>query len=88
MEYQPERALPTQIAYPWQATLRTLFALVVAALMVAAVVWALYTGVGVETNVEAVVSAIVVVATAITRVMANPVVNDALAQFNLGTEPR
>ena len=87
MEYQPERALPTQIAYPWQATLRTLFATIVAALMVAAVVWSLYKGVGIETNVEAIVSAIVLVATGITRVMAHPAVNDALAQFNLGTEP-
>ena len=87
MEYQPERAIPTQIAYPWQATLRTLFALIVAALMVAAVVWSLYKGVGIETNVEAIVSAIVVVATAITRVMANPAVNEALETINLGSVP-
>lgn len=89
MSYEPERVVvPTQVAHPWRATIRTIVAGVLAALIVAAVVWALVVGADVEVSVEAVVSATILVAGAITKVMANPAVNQALEHLNLGAGPR
>ena len=80
--------LPSQVAHPWRATVRTGLAVALAVVLVAAVVWALKAGLDIATSVEVVVSAVVVVASAITRIMADPTVNAALDRLNLGPTPK
>jgi hypothetical protein len=74
---------PTQVRHPWRATARTAFALLVALLpVVPEVVGGLHldaTTFGAQT---------IAVATAATRVMALPVVNDVLTKLGLGAEPK
>ena len=84
-DYSPT---PTQVAHPWRATVRTGLAVLLAIVLVAAAVWALAHGLDIETSTEVVVSAVVVVASAITRIMANEAVNDALDKLDLGAAPK
>ncbi|MCY4726686.1 hypothetical protein NYO98_10390 [Nocardioides sp. STR2] len=67
----------TQAAYPWRATIRTVFALVVAV----AAVWGLVIeAAGVDPGFP-LVAASIAVAGGITRVMALPGVNDIIGRF-------
>lgn len=86
-DYQPERAIPTQVAHPWQASLRTIFAVAVSVILVACAAWSLYTGAGVESNLEILIGSFILVAGGITRVMAHPAVNAALEYIGLGANP-
>lgn len=77
---------PTQTQHPWRATLRTLFAAIVAV----AAAWGLVVeAAGVDQTIP-VVAASLTFAAGITRVMALPAVNDLIAQFLpwLAPEPR
>ncbi|WP_345264759.1 hypothetical protein [Nocardioides nanhaiensis] len=76
---------PTQTAYPWRATVRTVFAAVVGI----AAVWGLVIeAAGVDPSLPVVATSIAV-AGAITRVLALPGVDDLLARLVpwLATEP-
>ena len=91
--YEPEHAfdaeptptpLPTQVTQPLQAALRTLVAALVGALVAY-----LARLIGGQDSSPELVSAIgVVVTTIVTRVMAVPMVNDALTRFGLGATPK
>jgi hypothetical protein len=67
---------PTQTEHPWRATVRTLFALLVA---IATVVPYVVTGAGLDAT--AIGAQVVVVATTTTRVLAIPQVNTFLQQW-------
>lgn len=67
---------PTQVEYPWKATVRTVFAVTVAVLTLIPVV-AVTAGISTQFAVVQVVA----VAGAITRVLALPQVNDFLKTF-------
>lgn len=78
-------AAPTQVAYPWRSTLRTLFAAVVA---LASLAPTILTTTGLDGWVYA--GQVAAVAAAITRVMALPGVNDFINRFLpwLAPEPK
>lgn len=67
---------PTQTAYPWRATVRTVFAALVA---LASIVPYIVTAAGLDGWAYA--GQVVIVAGAITRVMALPGVNDWISRF-------
>jgi len=69
--------LPTQSRYPWRATLRTAFAFVVGL----AAAWGLIVeAAGVDQTVPIIASSLAA-ASAVTRVMALPAVNDLIEKF-------
>lgn len=77
---------PTQTQHPWRATLRTLFAAIVAV----AAAWGLIVeAAGIDQTIP-VVAASLTFAAGITRVMALPAVNDLIARFLpwLAAEPK
>ena len=69
-------SVPSQTVYPWRATVRTVFQLVLAIATLLPVV--LVTG-GIP--VEGALAQVVAVALAITRLMQTPAVNEILARF-------
>ena len=75
---------PTQVEHPWKATARTVLQVLVA---LASLIPLVVAGVYQDANaIPAAVTQVLVVATAVTRVMAIPQVNDFLAMFGLGAE--
>jgi hypothetical protein len=70
------RPTPTQVQHPWRATVRTVFALVVALASLLPYVFA-------EANVptEGVVAQVLLVASGVTRVMAMPAVQALVAEY-------
>lgn len=76
--------MPSQTAYPWRATLRT----VLATLISIAAVWGLIVQAAGVDETTPVVAASIAVAGAITRIMAIPAVNDLLTRIGLGAEPK
>ena len=96
----PRRALdaPTQVAYPWRATLRTGVAVLLGLAVVLPAVWAIIgdelAAVGwmipepVSVVVATVITAVVVAASVVTRVMAIPQVSDWLTRLGLGPAPQ
>lgn len=80
--------VPTQVVHPWRATVRSVFQFAVALLTLLPLVAA-----GVYQDVDqapAVVTQVLVVAGAVTKVMALPAVEDFLRQFIpfLSAEPK
>ena len=98
--YRPQRALdtPTQVAYPWRATLRTGLAVLLGILVTIPLVWAIVgdelaaVGWAVPEPWAAIITAIVtgcvVASSAITRIMAIPQVSDWLTRLGLGPAPQ
>ena len=96
----PRRALdaPTQVAYPWRATLRTGLAVLLGILVTIPLVWAIVgdelaaVGWAVPEPWAAIITAIVtgcvVASSAITRIMAIPQVSDWLTRLGLGPAPQ
>ena len=96
----PRRALdaPTQVAYPWRATLRTGLAVLLGILVTIPLVWAIIgdelaaVGWAVPEPWAAIITAIVtgcvVASSAITRIMAIPRVSDWLTRLGLGPAPQ
>lgn len=87
--------MPTQVKHPVKATLRTVFAAVVVLVPTyVVIVPEVLAGLGdyIPPAARAWLAASVVFVTAliatITRIMALPVVNDALTAFGLGAEPK
>lgn len=80
-------AEPTQVRYPWKATLRTAIAFILPLAAGAPLIYqaafahdpAAATGIG---------ASILAIAAGITRLMALPVVNDALTKIGLGSTPK
>ena len=96
----PRRALdaPTQVAYPWRATLRTGLAVLLGILVTIPLVWAIIgdelaaVGWAVPEPWAAIITVIVtgcvVASSAITRIMAIPQVSDWLTRLGLGPTPQ
>ena len=96
----PRRALdaPTQVAYPWRATLRTGLAVLLGILVTIPLVWAIVgdelaaVGWAVPEPWAAIITAIVtgcvMTSSAITRIMAIPQVSDWLTRLGLGPTPQ
>ena len=96
----PKRALdaPTQVQHPWRATLRTGLAVLLGILVTIPLVWAIIgdelaaVGWAVPEPWAAIIAAIVtgcvVAASAITRIMAIPLVSDWLTKVGLGPAPQ
>ena len=96
----PKRALdaPTQVAYPWRATLRTGLAVLLGLAVVLPAVWAIIgdelAAVGwtipepVSVVVATVIAAVVAAASVVTRIMAIPQVSDWLTKVGLGPAPQ
>ena len=85
---------PSQIKYPWKATLRTVFSYFLSALIVIYVVIPIITdsmGVFLSPKVMDILGYVGLIAGGLvamfTRIMANPVVNEQLAKIGLGAEP-
>lgn len=76
--------MPSQTAYPWRATIRTVLATIVSI----AAVWGLIVQAAGVDQTAPVVAATIAVAGGITRVMAIPAVNELLTKFGLGAEPK
>lgn len=79
-EHEPDHrppAPPTQVAHPWKATARTLFAALVA---LAAMAPLLVDASGADETAAPIAGALAI-AGAITRIMAIPQVNDFLGRF-------
>ncbi|PXX58077.1 hypothetical protein DFR70_11550 [Nocardia tenerifensis] len=72
----PDLATPTQVAYPWQATARTVFAVLVA---LASLIPVVAVAGGIDT-VPA-VAQLIAVCGAVTRILALPAVEDFLSRF-------
>lgn len=83
MTQPPEASVPTQIRHPVRATVRTVIAVVVS-------LASLLPYVAAQADVDAVpaVAQVLVVAAAITRIMAIPGVNEWLTSIGLGATPR
>ena len=77
---------PTQVQYPWRSTVRTAFQVVVAV----ALTWGLVVEAAGLDQTNAVVSATVLFASGVNRVMALPSVNALIARFVpwLAAEPK
>lgn len=74
----------SQTKYPWRATLRTAIAFIVGL----AASWGVVIGaLNVDPGLEW-VTASIAIASAITRLMAVPFVNERLTKFGLGAEPK
>ena len=98
--YRPQRALdtPTQVQHPWRATLRTGVAVLLGILVTIPLVWAIIgdelAAVGwtipepVSVVVATVITAVVVAASVVTRIMAIPQVSDWLTRLGLGPAPQ
>jgi hypothetical protein len=76
-------AAPTQVRHPWRATARTAIALLIALLPVVPEVLG-----GLHLDATAFGAQTIAVATAVTRIMALPAVNDPLTRLGLGAEPK
>lgn len=90
-----EQTTPTQARYPWRAALRTALAVIVGGAIVLPVAWTIlaealapYIADEVLSSIGWTVGGIVAVATAITRIMAIPQVNDLLTRYGIGAQPR
>jgi hypothetical protein len=83
MTQPPVVLAPTQTRHPWRATVRTVIAVVVS-------LASLLPYVAAQADVDAVpaVAQVLVVAAAITRIMAIPGVNEWLTSIGLGATPR
>jgi hypothetical protein len=83
MTQAPVVPAPTQTRHPWRATVRTVIAVVVS-------LASLLPYVAAQADVDAVpaVAQVLVVAAAITRIMAIPGVNEWLTSIGLGATPR
>jgi hypothetical protein len=83
MTQTPVVPAPTQTRHPWRATVRTVIAVVVS-------LASLLPYVAAQADVDAVpaVAQVLVVAAAITRIMAIPGVNEWLTSIGLGATPR
>lgn len=77
----------TQTRYPWRATLRTVVAFIGGAAAAAPVLYTAVTNHSPETATGAGLTALLVSA-AITRLMANPFVNEWLTKAGLGATPK
>ena len=98
MSYTPERAIATQVAYPWRAALRTGVAVLVALSAIVPIVWAIVAeelanaGVDVPAGVAAAVASgiglLAAAAAIVTRVMAIPQVSDWLTALGVGPTPK
>lgn len=77
----------SQTRYPWRATLRTAVAFVGGGAAAAPVLFTAVTNQSPETATGAGLTALAVSA-AITRLMANPFVNEWLTKAGLGAEPK
>ena len=96
--YQPEYAVPTQVAYPWRAAVRTGIAGLVAVAVVAPIVWGIIaeelTAAGVvipDSVARGVLAGLALLAAAsgiVTRIMAIPQVSEALTVIGLGPTPK
>ena len=86
---------PTQVAYPWRATVRTALAYIVGTAVVLPLVWTAvqqtlgaYLSPAVAAAIGWTVALLVAVSTAVTRVMAIPAVNAWLTRvLDLGAAP-
>ena len=96
-DYTPERAVATQVRYPWRAAVRTALAVLVGLSVVLPIVWGIVSdelarqGWAVSDNAAAVVAGIIaavsVAAGIVTRVMAIPQVSDLLTRAGIGPTP-
>ena len=96
--YQPEHAVPTQVAYPWRAAVRTGIAILIAVAVVAPIVWGIIaeelTAAGVvipDPVARGVLAGLALLAAAsgiVTRIMAIPQVSEALTVIGLGPTPK
>lgn len=77
----------SQTRYPWRATARTALAFIGGGAAAAPGIYTAVTNQSPETATGAGLTALVVSA-AITRLMANPFVNEWLTRFGLGAEPK
>ncbi|BCW47891.1 hypothetical protein [Arthrobacter sp. StoSoilB13] len=77
----------TQTKYPWRATLRTVIAFIGGAAVAAPLLYTAVTNQSPEAATGAGLTALTV-AGAITRLMANPFVNEWLTKLGLGAEPK
>ena len=94
-DYLPERAeIPTQVAHPWRATLRTGVAVLLAAAIVVPTVWNIVAeeilkagGIippGVEKFIAILIASLGALASIVTRVMAIPQISNLLSKIGLG----
>ena len=94
--YNPKRAEPTQVKYPWRAGIRTGIVTVISVLGVITGVVAIvqdeaviYLGDTLIATLGWIAGLAATIATILTRILALPGVDDALtAGFNAGAEPR
>lgn len=77
----------SQTRYPWRATARTALAFIGGGAAAAPGIYTAVTNQNPDTATGAGLTALVVSA-AITRLMANPFVNEWLTRFGLGAEPK
>ncbi|MCX8454601.1 hypothetical protein [Paenarthrobacter ureafaciens] len=77
----------TQTRYPWRATVRTIIAFVGGLALAAPLLYTAVTNQSPEAATGAGATALLV-AGAITRLMANPFVNEWLTRLGLGAEPK
>lgn len=98
MTYTPERALPTQVAHPWRAALRTAVAVLIALSVVAPIIWAIVAeelakaGVIIPPAAAGTVAfgigLLTAAAAIVTRVMAIEQVSDWLTALGVGPTPK
>ena len=95
---QPDYREPTQVRYPWRATVRTIIAVVLALGLVVPAAWAILgdelvrAGLVLPEPVVQVVgwllAVLAVVTGTITRIMAIPQVADWMTRLNIGPKPK
>ena len=85
---------PTQVAHPWRATIRTGAAFLMALMLTIIAAWPIideqmgaYLGPDVRGAILAFVGFLGALTATITRLMANPAVNDLLTRVGLGAAP-
>ena len=83
--------VPTQVAFPWKATLRTIVAMIVSCVVVLILIipvgldtFAPYMSADVQDKATYILGVLVAIAAFVTRIMAIPVVNAILTKIGLG----
>ena len=96
-DYTPERAVATQVRYPWRAAVRTALAALVGLSVVLPIVWGIVNeefarqgwvvSAPVAAFVATLIASVSVAAGIVTRVMAIPQVSDLLTRVGIGPTP-